>query len=153
MVSDKDSGTAQRQLVSDDSAFYHYQTSALREPRRQGSAAGLEWTPDLGLAYRSIGFSMLPLQSITKHVQGKSLPVQPIVQQVQGNTTERPFLELRLMELPAWVMSQPLPRPRQVILLLAAWQWYHRKYISGVAMLLAGYCVLSYVWSYPPLSE
>ncbi|XP_077359092.1 uncharacterized protein LOC144005069 isoform X2 [Festucalex cinctus] len=40
------------------------------------------------------------------------------------------------------------------------WQWYYRKYIDvrkgsmgGIAMLLAGYCVLSYAWSYPRLKH
>lgn len=42
----------------------------------------------------------------------------------------------------------------------AGWQWYYKRYIDvrkggigGISMLLAGYCVLSYVWSYPHLSE
>lgn len=40
------------------------------------------------------------------------------------------------------------------------WKWYYRRYIDvkkggvgGLGMLLAGYCVLSYVWSYPHLSK
>lgn len=40
------------------------------------------------------------------------------------------------------------------------WQWYYRRYIDvkkggvgGVAMLLAGYCVLSYTWNYPHISK
>ncbi|XP_057681448.1 uncharacterized protein C17orf80 homolog isoform X2 [Corythoichthys intestinalis] len=40
------------------------------------------------------------------------------------------------------------------------WQWYYRRYIDvkrggvgGISMLLAGYCVLSYVWSYPHLKK
>uniref|UniRef100_A0A4W4EL40 Uncharacterized protein n=1 Tax=Electrophorus electricus TaxID=8005 RepID=A0A4W4EL40_ELEEL len=43
---------------------------------------------------------------------------------------------------------------------LYRWQWYYRKYIDvqkggigGLAMMIAGYCVLSYAWSYPHLSE
>lgn len=42
----------------------------------------------------------------------------------------------------------------------SGWQWYYGKYINvqkggigGIAMLLAGYCVLSYIWSYPHLSK
>uniref|UniRef100_A0AAY4A1G9 ATP synthase subunit f, mitochondrial n=1 Tax=Denticeps clupeoides TaxID=299321 RepID=A0AAY4A1G9_9TELE len=40
------------------------------------------------------------------------------------------------------------------------WRWYYRKYIDvrrggigGVGMLLVGYCVLSYMWSYEHLRE
>ena len=42
----------------------------------------------------------------------------------------------------------------------SGWQWYYRRYIDvkkggvgGLGMLLAGYCVLSYIWSYPHISE
>lgn len=42
----------------------------------------------------------------------------------------------------------------------SGWQWYYKKYIDvkkggvgGVGMLLAGYCVLSYIWSYPRTSK
>lgn len=42
----------------------------------------------------------------------------------------------------------------------SGWQWYYRKYIDvkkggvgGVGMLLAGYCILSYIWSYPHMSK
>ena len=42
----------------------------------------------------------------------------------------------------------------------SGWQWYYRRYIDvrkggvgGLGMLLAGYCVLSYVWSYPHISK
>ncbi|TNN52715.1 ATP synthase subunit f, mitochondrial [Liparis tanakae] len=40
------------------------------------------------------------------------------------------------------------------------WQWYYRRYIDvkkggagGLGMLLAGYCVLGYIWSYPHLKR
>nr|CBN81628.1 ATP synthase subunit f, mitochondrial [Dicentrarchus labrax] len=40
------------------------------------------------------------------------------------------------------------------------WQWYYKKYIDvkkggigGLSMLLAGYCVLSYIWSYPHIKR
>lgn len=43
---------------------------------------------------------------------------------------------------------------------LSGWQWYYKKYIDvkkggvgGLGMLLAGYCVLSYIWSYPHISK
>ncbi|XP_018591826.1 uncharacterized protein LOC108924762 isoform X2 [Scleropages formosus] len=145
--------------ANDGSAPCHNPAGALWEPCGRGSrVAGLEWTPELATSYRGIGFSMLPLWCPTEHVQRKPPPVQPIARQVQGSVTERALLELRLAELPTWLMSRPLPTPRQGVALLrkAGWQWYHSKYvdvrrgaIGGVAMLLAGCCVLSYLWSYP----
>lgn len=45
-------------------------------------------------------------------------------------------------------------------LFTSGWLWYYRRYIDlrkggvgGLGMLLAGYCVLSYVWSYPHISK
>lgn len=42
----------------------------------------------------------------------------------------------------------------------SGWRWYYRKYIDvkrggvgGVGMLLAGYCLLGYIWTYPHISE
>lgn len=44
--------------------------------------------------------------------------------------------------------------------LQSGWQWYYKRYIDvkkggvgGLGMLLAGYCVLSYIWSYPHISK
>uniref|UniRef100_A0A8C6Q8X5 ATP synthase subunit f, mitochondrial n=1 Tax=Nothobranchius furzeri TaxID=105023 RepID=A0A8C6Q8X5_NOTFU len=41
-------------------------------------------------------------------------------------------------------------------LLPSGWLWYYRRYVdvkkggeAGLGMFLAGYCVLSYIWSYP----
>ncbi|XP_076007929.1 uncharacterized protein LOC143001946 isoform X2 [Genypterus blacodes] len=42
----------------------------------------------------------------------------------------------------------------------AGWQWYYRRYtnarkrgVGGVGLLIAGVCVLGYVWTYPPKSD
>lgn len=42
----------------------------------------------------------------------------------------------------------------------SGWQWYYTKYIDirrggigGISLLLAGYCVLCYIWRYPDLSK
>uniref|UniRef100_A0A3B4AI03 Uncharacterized protein n=1 Tax=Periophthalmus magnuspinnatus TaxID=409849 RepID=A0A3B4AI03_9GOBI len=61
-----------------------------------------------------------------------------------------------------WTMSSDSSHaPGKVLFLIPfCWQWYYRRYIDvkkggvgGVAMLLAGYCVLSYVWTYPHLKR
>lgn len=69
--------------------------------------------------------------------------------------------QVMLRELPDWLVSRCPRRPRDTLQMVQrGWQWYHRKYIDvkkggvgGVAMLLAGYCVLSYVWCYPHLKR
>ncbi|XP_023676130.2 uncharacterized protein [Paramormyrops kingsleyae] len=124
--------------------------------------AGLEWMPELALAYRGISFSMLPRRPCrTEHVQKHSPQIQPIAAEIQGCLAERAFVDVRLAELPSWLMSRPLPSPRAgVASLQRGWRWYYSRYIDvrrggvgGVAMLLTTYCVLSYVWSYPRLKE
>ncbi|KAG7507507.1 hypothetical protein JOB18_036489 [Solea senegalensis] len=75
--------------------------------------------------------------------------------------TQRSLGQVRLRELPEWLVCRTPSHPRDVVEMVhRGWQWYYRRYIDvkkggvgGVAMLLAGYCVLSYVWSYPHISK
>ncbi|XP_029484801.2 vitellogenin-1 [Oncorhynchus nerka] len=69
--------------------------------------------------------------------------------------------EVRLKELPCWIATRAPRNPRNgVQALISGWQWYYRRYIDvrkggvgGVAMLLAGYCVLGYTWHYPHIKH
>lgn len=48
-------------------------------------STGLEWMPELALAYRGISFSMLPRRTCrTEHVQKHSPQIQPVAAQIQG---------------------------------------------------------------------
>ncbi|XP_035261306.1 proline-rich protein 36 isoform X2 [Anguilla anguilla] len=124
---------------------------------------GLEGTPELAAAYEGIGLSMLPVRSLahTEHVQQKALPTQLPALGSQGSLTDRVLMEVRLAELPAWFTSRSLLTPREAVAAVhRGWRRYYGKYIDvrrggvgGVAMLLAGYCVLSYLWSYPHLKR
>ncbi|XP_054899197.1 uncharacterized protein si:dkey-21c1.4 [Poeciliopsis prolifica] len=75
----------------------------------------------------------------------------------EGLLTQRSLDQVRLRELPAWLASRTPGRPRDVVEMVErGWLWYYRRYIDvkkgsigGLSMLLAGYCVLSYIWSYP----
>ncbi|XP_075889710.1 uncharacterized protein LOC142893228 isoform X2 [Nelusetta ayraudi] len=69
--------------------------------------------------------------------------------------------QVTLKELPDWLAGRAPRRPRDLLnMLQKGWQWYYRRYIDvkkggvgGLGMLLAGYCVLSYAWSYPHLKQ
>nr|XP_046224530.1 ATP synthase subunit f, mitochondrial-like [Oncorhynchus gorbuscha] len=69
--------------------------------------------------------------------------------------------EVRLKELPCWIATRAPRNPRNgVQALISGWQWYYRRYIDvrkggvgGVAMLLAGYCVMGYTWHYPHIKH
>ncbi|XP_027885331.1 uncharacterized protein C17orf80 homolog [Xiphophorus couchianus] len=75
----------------------------------------------------------------------------------EGLLTQRSLDQVRLRELPDWLASKTPSRPRDVVKMVErGWLWYYRRYIDvkkgsvgGLSMLLAGYCVLSYIWSYP----
>ncbi|XP_026170877.1 peripherin-2a isoform X1 [Mastacembelus armatus] len=75
----------------------------------------------------------------------------------EGALTQRHLGQVRLREVPEWLFSNTPSRPRDAVKMVQrGWQWYYRKYIDvkkggvgGLGMLLAGYCVLSYIWSYP----
>lgn len=79
----------------------------------------------------------------------------------RGVLSQRTLGQVTLRELPDWVVSHSPRRPRDALeMIQRGWQWYYRKYIDvkrggvgGMAMLLAGYCVLSYVWVYPHLKR
>lgn len=69
--------------------------------------------------------------------------------------------QVTLKELPDWLAGRAPRQPRDLLdTLQKGWQWYCRRYIDvkkggvgGLGMLLAGYCVLSYAWSYPHLKQ
>lgn len=79
----------------------------------------------------------------------------------KGAPAERSLGQVRLRELPEWIVCRAPTHPREVVeMMQRGWQWYYRKYINvkrggvgGVGMLLAGYCVLSYIWSYPHIKR
>ncbi|XP_030195511.1 flocculation protein FLO11 [Gadus morhua] len=80
---------------------------------------------------------------------------------IEGNLAGRRLGQVRLGELPLWLAINAPSRPRGAVEALhRGWRWYYRRYIDvrkggigGVSMLLAGYCVLSYVWSYPHIKS
>ncbi|XP_042363656.1 uncharacterized protein C17orf80 homolog [Plectropomus leopardus] len=79
----------------------------------------------------------------------------------KGALTQRRLGQVRLRELPEWLACKTPSHPREVVeMVQRGWQWYYRRYIDvkkggvgGVGMLLAGYCVLSYIWRYPHLKQ
>ncbi|XP_054656052.1 uncharacterized protein C17orf80 homolog [Dunckerocampus dactyliophorus] len=84
-----------------------------------------------------------------------------MTQRKTENCSGRGFGQVMLRELPGWLAFRTPCRPKDVVeMMQRGWGWYYRKYIDvrkggigGVGMLLAGYCVLSYIWSYPHLKR
>ncbi|NWW98457.1 ATPK synthase, partial [Caloenas nicobarica] len=75
-----------------------------------------------------------------------------------GPLAERRLLAVRLGELPAWLATRQLSAQGLLGGARKAWSSYYNKYINvkrggpaGISMLLAGYCLLSYAWSYQRL--
>ncbi|XP_041671570.1 uncharacterized protein C17orf80 homolog [Cheilinus undulatus] len=79
----------------------------------------------------------------------------------KGTLTDKSLGQVRLRELPEWLTYKTPTHPREVMeMCQRGWQWYYKRYIDvkkggvgGVGMLLAGYCVLSYIWSYPHIKR
>lgn len=75
----------------------------------------------------------------------------------KGAPAQRGLGQVRLRELPEWLVCRTPSRPRDLVeMVQRGWQWYYKKYIDvkkggvgGLGMLFVGYCVLSYMWSYP----
>ncbi|XP_041938020.1 uncharacterized protein si:dkey-21c1.4 isoform X1 [Alosa sapidissima] len=94
-----------------------------------------------------------PSSSLNSGGQAFSLSIVPLA--------ERRFGDVTLNELLPWLADRTPQSPKEGLAILKnGWQWYYRRYIDvrkggigGVGMLIAGYCVLSYVWSYPHLKH
>ncbi|XP_054454841.1 uncharacterized protein C17orf80 homolog [Anoplopoma fimbria] len=79
----------------------------------------------------------------------------------KGAQTQRSLGQVRLRELPEWLACKTPSHPKDVAQMVQrGWQWYYKRYIDvkkggagGLCMLLAGYCVLSYIWSYPHIKR
>ncbi|KAM8837268.1 uncharacterized protein AB9W97_002551 [Spinachia spinachia] len=79
----------------------------------------------------------------------------------KGALAQRRLAQVKLRELPEWLNCRTPSHPREVVeMVQGGWQWYYKKYIDvkrggvgGLAILLAGYCALSYIWSYPHLKR
>lgn len=87
---------------------------------------------------------------------------QDEVQHITRRALSRQRLgQVTLKKLPDWVVSHSPRSPQDALeMVQRGWQWYYRRYIDakgggvgGMAMLLAGCCVLSYVWAYPHLKR
>nr|XP_040032328.1 uncharacterized protein C17orf80 homolog [Gasterosteus aculeatus aculeatus] len=79
----------------------------------------------------------------------------------KGGLAQRSLAQVKLRELPEWLTCRTPSHPREVVeMVQGGWQWYYKKYIDvkkggagGLGMLLAGYCALSYIWSYPHMKR
>ncbi|XP_022598112.1 uncharacterized protein C17orf80 homolog isoform X1 [Seriola dumerili] len=79
----------------------------------------------------------------------------------EGAVSPRSLGQVRLRELPEWLACKTPSHPRDVVeMVQRGWHWYYRRYIDvrkggvgGLGMLVAGYCVLSYIWSYPHIKR
>ncbi|XP_017292942.1 uncharacterized protein si:dkey-21c1.4 [Kryptolebias marmoratus] len=105
------------------------------------------------LPFSSVLFSSAAAQTLPGGVEELQLKVR------EGNAAEKPagLGQVKLKDLPTWLASRTPRRPSEVVdLVQSGWRWYYGRYVNvkkggvaGLSMLLAGYCVLSYIWSYP----
>lgn len=94
-----------------------------------------------------------PSSSLSPGRQAHSPSIVPLA--------ERRFGDVTLNELIPWLADRTPQSPREGLAIFKnGWQWYYKRYIDvrkggigGIGMLLAGYCLLSYVWSYPHLKH
>ncbi|XP_028332852.1 uncharacterized protein si:dkey-21c1.4 isoform X2 [Gouania willdenowi] len=103
---------------------------------------------------QSSSYPHLPVTLQTLPVDVEQLLSQ---RHTEGALAQRSLGEVKLRELPDWLACKSPSHPREIVAMVQrGWQWYYRKYfyvkkggVAGVSMLLAGYCTLSYIWSYP----
>nr|XP_060620219.1 uncharacterized protein C17orf80 homolog isoform X2 [Anolis sagrei ordinatus] len=119
------------------------------EPR----SLGLEFFPELYPNYLSLRlFSQKPQWNV--RIPGHQVLILPS----EGKhvpLAERCLMDVKLHDLPAWLATRDLSPQGMLGVTCRAWNRYYNKYINvkkggvaGIAMLLFGYCILSYTWTY-----
>ncbi|XP_076855614.1 uncharacterized protein LOC143510301 isoform X2 [Brachyhypopomus gauderio] len=116
-------------------------------------------TPEMATGYCGTLFSSFHSRTSSK-VCTKCRSLKPLPQN-QGLVTEQRLGDVKLNQLAAWLGTRtPKSRRDAVALFNKGRQWYYKKYIDvqkggigGLTMLIAGYCVLSYTWSYSHLKK
>ncbi|XP_051925704.1 uncharacterized protein si:dkey-21c1.4 isoform X1 [Hippocampus zosterae] len=101
------------------------------------------------------------LTGCLSNLQSKPGDTLATIERRKDNSSGRSLGQVTLRELPEWMACRMPRRPGHAVeIMQRGWHWYYRKYIDvrkggvgGLGMLLAGYCVLSYVWSYPHLKH
>ncbi|XP_015272682.1 PREDICTED: uncharacterized protein C17orf80 homolog [Gekko japonicus] len=130
----------------------------LSSPKRglQPGSLGLEWFPELYLNYQNL-FSGKQKQQDTR------IPTTQVIlpyEDRQVPLAERCLMDVKLQDLPAWLATRN-PSPGGMLRATCrAWNGYYNRYINvkkggvaGISMLLLGYCVLSYTWSYEHIKQ
>ncbi|KAG8564818.1 hypothetical protein GDO81_012583 [Engystomops pustulosus] len=127
---------------------------------------GLQWLPPLYSSY--VQLCIVPGRQDQWHPPGRGTEASlhelsrsgRTESVVENQSTPKRLLDIRLGELPGWLASQRYSPKRIPGGIENAWGRYYNKYINvkkggvgGLAMLLVGYCVLSYSWNYHHISK
>ncbi|PIO22908.1 hypothetical protein AB205_0121890 [Aquarana catesbeiana] len=138
----------------------------VRDVLSRNCSLGLQWIPELHSNY--IQLKIVPEQINLKSSSGRmgeSIAPGPFDPESCWPTqrqpipevplTSRRLMDVRIGDLPSWLALQRLSMKTIPELGVTAWTRYYNKYINvrkggigGLAMLLTGYCVLSYSWNY-----
>ncbi|XP_077314809.1 mitochondrial nucleoid-associated protein 1 [Lithobates pipiens] len=138
----------------------------VRDVLSRNRSLGLQWIPELHSNY--IQLKIVPEQIDLKSSSGrmgKSIAMGPFDPESCRPTqhqsipevplTSRRLMDVRIGDLPSWLVLQRPSMKTIPELGVKAWTRYYNKYINvrkggigGLAMLLTGYCVLSYSWNY-----
>ncbi|XP_063817237.1 uncharacterized protein C17orf80 homolog [Pseudophryne corroboree] len=127
---------------------------------------GLQWIPHLYSNYvrqriapgRQDEWGLDQRRSETKEPP----EVKPVLSKPATDSTfaSRRLMDVRLGELPLWLANRRFSIKTFPELVQNAWGRYYNKYINvrkggaaGLAMLLAGYCVLSYSWNFNHIKQ
>ncbi|CAL8283327.1 unnamed protein product [Merluccius merluccius] len=131
-------------------------STPLKSESESFSSASLMPSP-LGSSPESMSRPVSSKKKTQRRQEALLAPETKLEHASKSNLAGRRLGQVRLGELPVWLAIKTPSRPREAVeAVQRGWQWYYRKYINvkrggvgGVSMLLAGYCVLSYVWQYP----
>ncbi|XP_053563044.1 uncharacterized protein C17orf80 homolog isoform X2 [Bombina bombina] len=136
------------------------QVSPSRPPYDKGVCSqGFQWIPELYTNYLSLRLlpGKLDLKDLERRViesDTSGIPLSDVPLEA------RSLMDTRLGELPSWLAKHRLSAKTFPRIVQKAWGRYYEKYINvrrggmgGLAMVLFGYCVLSYGWNYNHIKQ
>ncbi|XP_046709568.1 uncharacterized protein si:dkey-21c1.4 isoform X2 [Silurus meridionalis] len=120
----------------------------------------IAYSPEMATGYGGTCFISSHSEISNANLLMKCQTSKPSAQR-QGPVAELRLEDVKLNELASYLVARTPKTPRDVASMFTkGWQWYYRKYIDvrkggigGIAMLIGGYCTLSYIWHYPHIKK
>ncbi|KAM4665059.1 mitochondrial nucleoid-associated protein 1 [Discoglossus pictus] len=152
--SDSKTGHSSKKSILDSTPRVQSPSSQSLRNMQYVDSLGFQWIPELYQNYLSLHLIQENSDQWVSETRVTEAEL-PTGDQPDVPLAMRRLMDTRLGELPSWVTQHRISAKTFPAAVQQGWGRYYQKYINvrrggvgGLTMLLAGYCVLSYVWNY-----